>query len=145
MLVSLDRWRSEEVGRQALRLLAEHTFRYGDQCALNVVAAQRWDALEPHWNLQSGHLPDDSLAWITEETEDLERARRNPTVIHYTYFFGQKKPWEADCSAVHRDAWFEALDRTAWAGWRPGETRPNPARVAARRVKRAGRVLVGGA
>ena len=145
MLIPLDAWREESIGEKALKLLGEHTFRYGDQCALNVTAGGDWLALEPKWNLQSGHVSVDSLAWITEPSEAMEAATQHPAVVHLTYFLGQLKPWQANSTSRYRDLWFEELDRTAWAGWRPHEVRTNPIRLVARRVKQAGRVLLSGA
>jgi lipopolysaccharide biosynthesis glycosyltransferase len=144
MVIPLDRWRADSVGEQTLNWLGRHVFRYGDQCALNTVADGNWTALAPHWNVQSGHLDDDALAWIVESREDMERAARNPDVVHFTSFPGRNKPWEPRSSAPYRDAWFDALDRTAWAGWRPDDSPLSRTRVLAGRARRAGGVLLRG-
>lgn len=144
MLIPLAHWRARGVGSRALELLGRHVFRYGDQCALNAVAAGDWRVLPPHWNLQSGHLPQDSLGWIVETSEDMERALSQPTVVHFTRFFAQRKPWEGRSTAAHRDLWFEALDQTAWAGWRADDTPPSRTRTLAARARRAGGVLLRG-
>jgi lipopolysaccharide biosynthesis glycosyltransferase len=144
MLIPLEHWRSTGVGPRALELLGAHVFRYGDQCALNAVASGDWKALPPHWNLQSGHLPQDSPAWIVEPSDDMERALSRPTVVHFTWFLGQRKPWEARSTAPHRDLWFDALDHTAWTGWRPDDAPPSRIRLLAARARRAGGVLLHG-
>jgi lipopolysaccharide biosynthesis glycosyltransferase len=144
MVIPLDRWRSARVGDRALRLLRRHTLRYGDQCALNAVAAGEWKALPPHWNVQSGHLAEDSLAWIVEAPQAMEHALGSPTIVHYTWFQGRRKPWEPRSASPYRDLWFEELDRTAWTGWRPDDSAPSRARVRAARARRAGGVLIHG-
>jgi lipopolysaccharide biosynthesis glycosyltransferase len=144
MLVSLESWRIERIGEQALGLLAAHAFRYGDQCALNVVASGRWLHLAPRWNLQSGHTRENSLAWIAEGEEALEAARESPAVVHFTNFEGQTKPWQPRSTAADRELWYQELDYTAWAGWRPDDSPPSRTRRLASRVRRAGGVLLRG-
>lgn len=119
MVVALDSWRADGLGARALGLMGTHRFRYGDQCALNIAVAGKWMQLEPRWNLQSGHETKDSLAWVIEPTAALEDALRAPAVIHYTSLHDRLKPWQPGSTCPHRDLWFEDLDRTAWAGWRP--------------------------
>ena len=122
LLVPLPRWRERAVGARALDLLREHVFLLGDQCALNAVVAGDWVQVEPRWNLQGGHLaPNGTLAWVTESSDDLERAMRDPAVIHFTHF--RRRQWQAQSDYPNRALWFEDLDRTAWAGWRPSEPR----------------------
>ncbi len=144
MVIPLDEWRASDVGRRALKLVCDHVLHYADQCGLNIVANGNWKPLAPHWNLQSGHLQDDSVGWIVESLGDMERARRAPTIVHFTWFLGRPKPWEPCSTAPYRDLWFDALDHTAWAGWRPDNTPPSRTRVIARRARRAGGVLLHG-
>ena len=84
------------------------------------------------------------MGWIVESVGDMERARRAPTIVHFTWFLGRPKPWEPRSTAPYRDLWFDALDHTAWAGWRPDNTPPSRTRVIARRARRAGGVLLHG-
>ena len=41
LVIPLDRWRVEHLGRRALELLARRRLQHGDQCALNVVMKGR--------------------------------------------------------------------------------------------------------
>ena len=145
MVIPLQQWREERIGERVLDLLARYSLRYGDQCALNVVANGEWARVSPRWNLQSGHQPDDSAAWIVEPGDELLDALRDPAVVHFTFFDGQVKPWDANSTAAHRERWLEELDRTSWAGWRPEAPTPSRARAVARRARRAGGVLIHGA
>ena len=144
MVIPLDGWREHDVGPKALDLLSRHTFRYGDQCALNTAVGGRWHALSPKWNVQSGHLDGNTLGWIVEAADDLSLALQAPNIIHFTWFLGWKKPWEACSTVPFRDLWFEELDRTAWSGWRPDDSPPSRTRVIAGRARRAGGVLLHG-
>lgn len=64
-------------------------------------------------------------------------------VVHFNRGTSLGRPWEVRCTHPFRDRWFEALDHTAWAGWRPPppDTRL-PVRVA-RRLSRTARTLLG--
>jgi lipopolysaccharide biosynthesis glycosyltransferase len=144
LVIPLDRWRARRVSERALGLLSRHAFLYADQCSLNITIAGDWRPLEPRWNLQAAHIAaDSSFAWVTEPTDLLDEARRDPALIHFNGdTYGWRRPWESRCTHPLRELWYEELDRTAWAGWRPKE--PNRVDVLARRVKRAGRVIVRG-
>jgi lipopolysaccharide biosynthesis glycosyltransferase len=144
LLIPLARWRAEGVARRALELLTVHRLEHADQCALNIIAAGNWTALAPRWNVQAGHLSGSgSLAWITEPREALENARRNPAIIHYNHA-EWKRPWQPRSTHPHRDEWFEDLDRTAWAGWRPRSSETlGRLKLAATHLQRAARALSG--
>jgi lipopolysaccharide biosynthesis glycosyltransferase len=141
LVIPLRLWRSEDIGGQALEMLRRHPSLRADQCALNVVAAGRWMSLHPRWNLQGGHVsPIQSHAWLAERPDVVENASEHPAVIHFNKAFWNR-PWQSGSLYPNRELWFEDLDRTPWAGWRPGR-RVVPR--AAKRVARAARVLVYG-
>jgi hypothetical protein len=41
---------------------------------------------------------------------------RDPWIVHYSTW---SKPWHWSCTHPARERFFEVLDRTEWAGWRP--------------------------
>jgi len=149
MLIDLDAWRRDDFGSRTVELVTSHPFLDADQGALNVAAVDRWVRLPPHWNLQGGHLrSEQSHAWVVEPTDALDLALQTPSIVHYN---GGKwrRPWEDRLPLpqppVHpmRQLWFEDLDRTAWAGWRPVERRASRMSGISRRIVRAGRTLAG--
>jgi lipopolysaccharide biosynthesis glycosyltransferase len=149
LLIPLRRWRECAVSERALQLVVQHQFGDAEQGALNVVAAGNWTALHPRWNLQAAHIvTDESYAWVVESPARLEEARRDPAVLHLTRG-PWRKPWDdrgaVGAQAPHpwREEWFEELDRTDWAGWRPNEARPSRRSGLARRLQRAGDALRG--
>lgn len=120
LLLDLDAWRRESLARWVLDCLARERFGFGDQGALNVILANRWLPLLPTWNLQTAHLVDASLAWVVEPSDALDDALRDPHIVH---FVGRWKPWvwmPASRANPWTPEWFDALDKTAWSGWRPG-------------------------
>lgn len=118
MVLNLRRWRRESIDRKLLACLRKNSAFVWcwDQYALNVVFAGQWGQLPLHWN-QGAHVfeyPDESYSPVG--TKDFLRLRDDPAVVHYTTEF---KPWKYEPFHPGRDQFFDALDETAWAGWRP--------------------------
>ena len=145
LVIPLDHWRSAQVGARALELMRHVQFALVDQGALNAVLVGEWEKIDPRWNLTSGALdPRGSLAWFTEGVDVMTAAMAHPAIVHFTRATSLGRPWELRCTHPFREQWFEMLDRTSWAGWRP--TPPDmrlPVRVA-RRLRRTGRTLLHG-
>jgi lipopolysaccharide biosynthesis glycosyltransferase len=145
LVIPLDRWRNTQVSERALGLTHRVQFALVDQSALNAVLAGRWEKLDPRWNLAGGHIdPEGSLAWYTEGVDVMTAAIAHPAVVHFTRGGSLGRPWQLRCTHPFRDRWFEMLDRTSWAGWRPEPPDMRlPVRVA-RRLRRAGSILLHG-
>ena len=118
MTLDLALWREEQLASQLLRYLERHAhaIRWWDQDALNAVLAGRWGELDPRWN-QTPHF------WEPGEGDSdpfppalRELVIRDPWIVHYST---GSKPWHWGCTHPARECFFEVLDRTAWAGWRP--------------------------
>lgn len=151
LLIPLDRWRSERVADRCFDFLRRQPFRYPDQDALNAVTAGRWFSLDPEWNVQPGHvcgtgsmpsLP--TFQYVVAAADDLDRARRDPGVIHFAASAVQTRPWAPRCVHPLCEAWFSSLDRTEWNGWRPAASSRSLIRRVAGRVGRAVGVLLRG-
>ena len=118
MVLNLDRWRAESIDKKLLACLREnarHVWCW-DQYALNVVFAGQWGKLPARWN-QGAHVfefPDDLHSPI--DSAEFIQMRNDPALIHFTTEF---KPWDFGSSHPLREKFYERLDQTAWAGWRP--------------------------
>lgn len=82
-----------------------------DQDAMNAVLRHRWLRLPPQWNL----MPPLMLSW-TQGVGSLSRsdiliALLRPRVVHY---FGEFKPWRADCRHPLRMEYWRSRPRTPW-------------------------------
>jgi lipopolysaccharide biosynthesis glycosyltransferase len=139
MLLSPARWREADVGERALQLGTQYSFELLDQCALNVVCHDAWRRLPPRWNVQRGHLWRDGRVWSFEDVEGLTAAQEDPAVVHFCRP-RWNRPWLVECDHPYRDDWFDALARTAWAGWQPAK-RPLKTR-AYRQLQQVRRALV---
>lgn len=118
MVLNLARWRDEAIDQKLLACLRDnekHVWCW-DQYALNVVFAGQWGELPSRWN-QGVHVfeyPDESCSPIAYG--EFVEMRDNPALIHFTTEF---KPWDFRPYHPLRGKFYDALDETAWRGWRP--------------------------
>lgn len=116
MVVNLDLWRAERIGWRAFEYLARNAGAVAlhDQEALNAVLAGRWLPLDQRWNCiasvagrrfhDSGRSPAD------------RRLSRDAWIYH---FAGDWKPWTLPYGRHPYGLFYQVLDETPWAGWRP--------------------------
>jgi lipopolysaccharide biosynthesis glycosyltransferase len=114
MLIDVTRWRHEDVAGQALSYLRHNARRvfFWDQEALNATLAGRWKKLDPRWNRNAG--------WERTETS----AQDSTWIVHFT---GSLKPWHFQGRSPSHQLYYQYVDSTAWAGWRPARTWRNVA------------------
>lgn len=121
--IDLAAWRREGLARKLVDCLHENRehVTYVDQYALNVVCAGRWRMLDPRWNRPAclTSAPPDSWDDPLYTRDGWERLLADPWIVHY---IGGDKPWHRGGPPAERNRLFAALDRTDWAGWRPGRT-----------------------
>ena len=97
MLFDLESWRAEDLGRRCARFLTEHPehTEFWDQCALNVVVADRWVRLPLEYNAiaisplmpaLSEHYRGGAVLPLADALAVEEHAR----ILH---FAGPFKPW----------------------------------------------------
>jgi lipopolysaccharide biosynthesis glycosyltransferase len=119
LLMDLDGWRNEALGQRVLDFAVQQGthLRFWDQCALNAVFSGRWHCFDSCWNAQITDV-DKSSAWMYARFDgsEVEALFDHPGILHYT---GPMKPWRARYDGLYAKEWLEALDRTAWSGWRP--------------------------
>ncbi|MGQ9574270.1 MAG: glycosyltransferase family 8 protein [Thermoguttaceae bacterium] len=118
LLMDLARWRAADLTSRLLGCLREHRRHvlWWDQYALNVVLAGRWRELDLRWN-QIAHLfAYPSWRQSPFDPKTFRQLRREPFIVH---FASGNKPWHWGNSHPFRHVFYQYLDQTAWAGWRP--------------------------
>jgi lipopolysaccharide biosynthesis glycosyltransferase len=118
MAIDLALWRKEKLASQLLSYLERHAhaIRWWDQDALNAVLAGRWGELDPRWN-QTPHFWEPAEGDADPLSPALRAlVTRDPWIVHYSTW---SKPWHWSCTHPARARFFEVLDRTEWASWRP--------------------------
>lgn len=120
LLVNLALWRRDSITRRALEFATKNRDRLlsWDQDALNACVAGRWLRLDPKWNVQTSFLYSRST-YEDGATPGYSSALREPLILHYS---SSSKPWKPDDDHPMRHQYFEVLDRTVFAGWRPKHT-----------------------
>lgn len=115
LLMDLGLWRTRSTAKQVISYLERHRdlLRMGDQDGLNAVLAHDWTELPFRWNWQI--MPRIHRSKVNSCWSPVSNER---SVVHFST---SEKPWLAGCDVEERPFFFEALDRTEWAGWRvPG-------------------------
>jgi lipopolysaccharide biosynthesis glycosyltransferase len=92
MLIDLKRWRDEKISQRAMEFLhlnGDNLF-WPDQDAVNYLANNDWQRIDPKWNVQSEFFTGGGgkLKYLEKE---VHAAIQNPAIIHFT---GQSKPWD---------------------------------------------------
>jgi lipopolysaccharide biosynthesis glycosyltransferase len=117
MLINVDLWRRENVGRNALDYVgSDRHWRNQDQEALNSTIGTRMGPIDPRWNQQGELFKEECAVVLPWSRIAVREVRENPWIVHYSL---QEKPWIHGCSHPWTSEWFMYLDQTAWSGWRP--------------------------
>jgi lipopolysaccharide biosynthesis glycosyltransferase len=123
MLVDLARWREAGIPARALSFIAEKgaELHYFDQDALNVaIGPGHWGMLDPRWQVQPRMVVDSRIPMPHLSAEQRAQLMADPWLYHFS---GRVKPWEVDDGSAACRRFFEYLDLTSWAGWRPEPSR----------------------
>lgn len=117
LVIDARRWRAAGVRDAALghAIRDPHCLHGHDQPALNRVFAGRWKRLDLRWNQQFKFFVH-TAGYLRLPRAELRRLRRDPFIIHYTT---SSKPWHYTNDHPLRHCYYDALDRTPFAGRRP--------------------------
>ena len=118
LLLDLAAWRAADLPRRMLECLKQHEqyVRWWDQYALNVELAGQWGPLDLRWNQGSHVYRYPTWEQSPFDRQTFDQLRDDPYVVHFTT---RHKPWKPSCVHPLRRLFFECVDRTDWAGWRP--------------------------
>lgn len=108
LVLDVSAWRAEGISGRSTQMLARHAFTSGDQDVINLVCAGRIGVLPPELNVQT-HL-------LRAQADGGRTALASADILHYTL---RPKPWHGGGDVGNAAAWYDAVDRTAWKGWRP--------------------------
>lgn len=112
LLMNLDCWRREGIGRKCLDLLSTRDFPFVDQDVLNILLGDRFHHLHLRYNLQYQFLTEDEKDLMVEKAKyhpEVSEAVESPVVIHYS---GHFKPWYTDCKFA--EPWRKCKALSPW-------------------------------
>jgi lipopolysaccharide biosynthesis glycosyltransferase len=113
LVMDLAAWRRDGITQRFAELVATTPLRFADQDAINVVCAGRVQVLASCWNTQTHLLTSTDRATLADPAVDAR-------IVHYT---SRPKPWHLHGDVGLAEPWFDAVDHTAWRGWRPTQRR----------------------
>ncbi len=124
LVMDLAAWRREGVTDRFRALVDTTPLRFADQDAINVVCAGRVQTLPPMWNTQTHLLASEAASGAasgaTSGTASTTGPGGDAKIFHYT---SRPKPWHLHGDIGLAAPWFDAVDHTAWSGWRPTRRR----------------------
>lgn len=133
LLMDLDGWRKEKVGRQALDYLTGGRDAGRPQEALNAVIGPRIRALDPRWNVQSELADRGYESALPYTDEQLATLHQDPWLVHFS---NARKPWHHGCTNPWCQEWYGYARQTAFHRWKPSRRKDFVSR--ARRLVRRG-------
>lgn len=117
LVINLNKWREDKLTQRAIDYLQQNLKYIGwyDQGVLNGLFADRWQELDPRWNMS----PPSTYGYTSWEQspfseEVYNNLIRDPYIIH---FLSKPKPWTSR-HALGKEKFFEYVDKTKWSGWR---------------------------
>ena len=108
LLMNVQRWRQQRVSDRALAYLKTYArdVTFWDQEGINAVLWDQWKPLDPQWN------------WSVSVGGAFRRRSIDPH-IKIAHFSGNLKPWKHHGGNPYYPIYYEYIDRTAFAGFRP--------------------------
>jgi len=108
MLMNVRRWREQHVSDRALAYLKTHArdVTFHEQEGINAVLSDRWEPLDPQWN-------------SSVSVGGAFRQRSIDAHVKIAHFSGNLKPWQHDGVNPYYALYYEYIDRTVFAGFRP--------------------------
>ena len=99
LLINLDYWRKHHVINRFSDFISTHCdiIRCEDQDVLNVVFCNQKLWIPVKYNLQHGFLKKNAKYDYWKYEKEVEEARRDPVIVHYTTL----KPWEKTTKEIH--------------------------------------------
>ncbi|MCM1234203.1 MAG: glycosyltransferase family 8 protein [Ruminococcus flavefaciens] len=114
MLIDMVKWREEFVGHQLRAFIRAHRgmVQQGDQGVLNAVLSKKVCVFSPRYNLVTNYSAftyGDMMLYrkpvnIYSE-EEIEEAKVEPCIIHYTSSFMVARPWENGAEHPYKKVW----------------------------------------
>lgn len=112
LVMDLASWRQNDFTQAMIEFLRlyENKVKFWDQDALNAILVDRWEELPYEWNwrIDCGIPRGEGL--IPHVPEECAR------ILHFS---SATKPWHYYCDHTGKDIFFEYLDKTELANWRP--------------------------
>ncbi len=125
LLIDLDQWRLNRIGKKSLEFIDSHRGRvtHHDQGVLNGLLKDQWERIPLKYNVMTIHYmlsPTKVKKYYKDESdfygsEEIINAKKNPIILHFTPSF-TVRPWEVNCAHPYRTLYYNYLNNTPWFG-----------------------------
>ncbi len=121
MVINVQKWRAENTGRQVIEYIEqnEDSVLWWDQGGLNAVLASHWGELDLRWNQQPQIYGSANALRAELDEQAVRELVEQPFIVHYATY---QKPWKYGAKNSRKELFFEYVDKTAWAEWRPKQS-----------------------
>lgn len=124
MLIDMDKWRKQDIENQLRAFIQKRNgmVQQGDQGVLNAVLSRKVCTFSPKYNFVTNYSAfsyEDMMLYRKPvniySKEDIETAKQNPCIIHYTGSFMVARPWE-DGVTEHpfKKVWHDYKEMSPW-------------------------------
>lgn len=123
MLIDMKQWREQHVGHQLRAFIRAHRgmVQQGDQGVLNAVLSKKVCLLSPKFNLVTNYAAfsyEDMMIYRKPVSiyskEEIEGAKKEPCIIHYTSSFMVARPWEDGREHPYKSLWNDYKKLSPW-------------------------------
>lgn len=123
MLIDMVKWREECVGHQLRAFIRAHKgiVQQGDQGVLNAVLSKKVCTFSPRYNFLTNYSAfsyKDMMVYRKPvniySKQEIESAKAEPCIIHYTSSFMVARPWENGMEHPYKKLWMDYKDKTPW-------------------------------
>lgn len=128
LLIDLEKWRNIGAEQACLGFIAQRdgSVTHHDQGVLNGIFHQDILFLPLKYNVMTIHYimsRDRIMDYFREESQfysesEIKGAKEHPVILHYTPSF-TSRPWIKTCRHPLKKLYWDALEKTPWAGLRP--------------------------
>lgn len=123
MLIDINKWNKNRIEEKLKKFISDKKgkIQQGDQGALNAVLSKETYCFEPRFNSVTIFYDFTYKEMMTYrkppkfyKPKDIERAVKEPVLIHFTTSFLSRRPWIKGCNHMYVDKWLKYKEMTPW-------------------------------
>jgi len=121
MLINNKLWITNSVADKVIKFVDDNqsVIKFPDQCGLNAIVNGNWQKAPLKFNQQAAIFEKDfSNKYNCFSKEELEDAKENPIIIHYT---GSSKPWHFRNKHPYKNLYWKYLKMTPFKRYIPND------------------------
>ncbi|MDD3139944.1 MAG: glycosyltransferase family 8 protein [Lachnospiraceae bacterium] len=123
ILIDLKKWKEKNIEEKLLHFIVSRNgiIQQGDQGALNAILSKEVYCFEARFNSVTIFYDFSYKELMTYRKPpcfysagEVEIAKREPVIIHYTTSFLSRRPWVKNCKHMYVDEWIRYREKSPW-------------------------------